>query len=98
MNQGSHTVAREMPRTWQHLPKYLTARLLDRYAIDIRLFFDLKTKNNRRTIEQQTKNRAVNPLSNTCQVPVNNEPTVWLHRTYIEATMKQHRSNEKHKE
>ena len=35
MNQGPHTVGREMPRTWQHLTKYLTAVLLDRYSIDI---------------------------------------------------------------
>ena len=89
MNQGSHTVEREMPRTWQHLPKYLTAHLLDKYSIDILLFFDLKTNNNRITIEQQLKKRAVNPVSNTCQIPVNNEPTVWLQRTNIEATSKQ---------
>jgi hypothetical protein len=89
MIQGLHTVEREMPRSWQHLPKYLTAHLLDRYSIDIRLLFDLKSNNNRRTIEQLTKNRAVNPVSTPCQVPVNNEPTVWLQRTNIEPTSKQ---------
>ena len=91
-----HTIERKMPRTWQHFPKYLAAHLLDRYSIDIRLFFDKKSNNNRRTIEQQsknnrttneeqTKNSACNPVSNTCQVPVNNEPTVWLRRANIEA-------------
>ena len=73
MNQGLLTVEREMPRTWQHFPKYLTAHLLDRYSIDIQLFFDIKSNNNRTTIEQQTKNRACNPVSNTCHVPVNNK-------------------------
>ena len=100
MNQGSHTVGqemhrtwhtveREMPRTWQYLPSYLTAYLLDRYSIDIQLFFDIKSNNNRITIEQQSNNRAVNHVSTPCQVPVNNEPTVWLQRTNIEPTSKQ---------
>ena len=83
MNQGSHTVEQGMHRTWQHFPKCLTAHLLDRYSIDIRLLFDLKSNNNRRTIEQQTKNRACNPMSNTCQMLVNNDSTVWLRRTNI---------------
>ena len=40
MIQGPHTVGKEMPSTRQHLTKYLTAVLLDRYSIDIQLFFD----------------------------------------------------------
>ena len=51
MIQGSHTVEQGMHRTWQHPPRGLTAYLLDKYSIDIRLFFDLKSKNNRRTNE-----------------------------------------------
>ena len=77
MRRTWHTIERKMPRTWQHFPKYLTAHLLDKYSIDILLFFDLKTNNNRTTIEEQLKKRAVNPVSNTCQIPVNNDSTVW---------------------
>jgi len=75
MNQGLHTVSMELPRTWQHLPKYLTAYLLDRYSIDIRLFFDFKSKNNRTTIEEQTKKSAVYYEANTCQIRGNSMAT-----------------------
>ena len=67
MIQGPHTVGQEMPRTWQHLPSYLTAYLLDRFSIDIRLFFDLKSNNNRTTIEEQCCQPLVKYLPNTCQ-------------------------------
>lgn len=51
MRQGLHTISKKLPRTRQQLPKYLTAYLLDGYSIDIRLLFDVKSKNNRTTIE-----------------------------------------------
>ena len=75
MIQGSYSFGREMPRTWQHLPKYLAAHLLDRYSIDIRLFFDFKSNNNRTTIEEQTKNSAGNYEANTCQIRGNSMAT-----------------------
>ena len=88
MNQGSytvgqetprtwHTVVREMPSTWQHLRKYLTAHLLNGYSIDIRLLFDIKSKNNRITNEEQMKKRACNHEVNTCQIRGNGMATVW---------------------
>ena len=68
---------KEMPRTWQHLPRYLTAYLLDGYSIDIRLLFDLKSKNNRTTIEERTKKIACNLEVDTCQIRGNGMATVW---------------------
>ena len=58
---------KEMPRTWQQLPKYLTAYLLDGYSIDIRLLFDVKSKNNRRTNEENSLQPRGRYLSDTRQ-------------------------------
>ena len=77
MRQGLHTISKKLPRTRQQLPKYLTAYLLDGYLIDIRLLFDVKSKNNRITIEELTKKIACNLEVDTCQIRGNGMATIW---------------------
>ena len=73
MNQGFHTVNKEMPRTWQHLSSLMQARWLEHCSYEVRFIFDCSSVIDRTTTEQQPKNNRRTGLSTTNRIRGNSE-------------------------